>query len=271
VGIVALGLMFIIISGGIDLSAGFGVALSIVCTGMVFGFTKNIVLAIIASIVVGMILGTLNAVIITRIGLQPFIVTLATMSIAQGLTQILSTGQIVFFSHPVLAYLGRGRILHAPTSTVILLVLYAIGYLILNYTKLGAYTFALGDNEEGARLAGIPINRYKTILYIMSGVCMGMAAIIIISRIALVAANLAGVSLLLDAVASVILGGTSINGGSGTVEGTLIGVVLVGMISNALNLLNVPPVFQDVFKGGVIILALYYQVLTRPARTAWKR
>ncbi len=152
-----------------------------------------------------------------------------------------------------------------------LLALYAIGYLMLNYTKLGAYTFALGDNEEGARLAGIPINRYKTILYIMSGVCMGMAAIIIISRIALVASNLAGVSLLLDAVASVILGGTSINGGSGTVEGTLIGVVLVGMISNALNLLNVPPVFQDVFKGGVIILALYYQVLTKPARAVWKR
>ena len=267
VGIVSLGLMFVIISGGIDLSAGFGTALCIVCTGIVFGVTKNIVLSIIASIAVGIVLGNVNAIFVTRVGIQPFIVTLAMMSVAQGLTQILATGQIVFFSHPFLSFLGRSRLLSVPVSFIFLVLLYVIGYLILNYTKLGAYTYALGDNEEGARLAGIPILRYKTILYILSGVCMGMAAIIIISRVALVAANLAGISLLLDAVASVILGGTNVNGGSGTIQGTFIGVILVGMISNALNLLNVPPVFQDVFKGSVIILALYYQVLLKPARS----
>ncbi len=266
VGIVSLGLMFVIISGGIDLSAGFGVALCIVCTGIVFGLTKNIVLSIIASIAVGVVLGNVNALFITRVGIQPFIVTLAMMSVAQGLTQILATGQIVFFNHPFLSFLGRARFAYLPVSAIFLILLYVIGYLVLNFTRLGAYTYALGDNEEGARLAGIAILRYKTILYILSGVCMGLAAIVIISRVALVAANLAGISLLLDAVASVILGGTNVNGGSGTVQGTFIGVVLVGMISNALNLLNVPPVFQDVFKGSVIILALYYQVLTKPAR-----
>ncbi len=268
VGIVSLGAMLVIISGGIDLSAGFGVALSIICTGIVFGITKNIVLAMVASIIVGITLGFFNSIFITRIGIQPFIVTLASMSVAQGLTQLLSTGKIVFFNHPFLAFLSRGRLLFIPISTLFLIFLYVIAYLVLNYTKLGAYTYALGDNEEGARLAGIPINRYKTVLYIISGVCMGMAAVIIISRVALVASNLAGTSLLLDTIASVILGGTSASGGSGTVQGTFVGVILVGMISNALNLLNVPPVFQDVFKGVVIILALYYQVATKPMRRA---
>jgi len=268
VGITSIGLMFVIISGGIDLSAGFGVSLSIVCTGIAFGMTNNIVVAVAASLVVGMLLGGFNALFITGFGLQPFVVTLASMSVAQGLAQLLSTGQIVFFSHPFFSYLSRGRILYLPVSFLILIILYAIAYLILNYSKLGAYTYAFGDNEEGAHLAGIAVNRYKTILYILSGICMGLAAIIIISRIALVAANLAGISLLLDTVASVILGGTSISGGAGTVEGTFVGVVLVGMISNALNLLNVPPVFQDVFKGAVIIAALYYQVLTKQVRSS---
>ncbi len=268
VGIVSLGAMLVIISGGIDLSAGFGVALSIICTGIVFGITKNIVLAMVASIIVGITLGFFNSIFITRIGIQPFIVTLASMSVAQGLTQLLSTGKIVFFNLPFLAFLSRGRLLFIPISTLFLIFLYVIAYLVLNYTKLGAYTYALGDNEEGARLAGIPSNRYKTVLYIISGVCMGMAAVIIISRVALVASNLAGTSLLVDTIASVILGGTSASGGSGTVQGTFVGVILVGMISNALNLLNVPPVFQDVFKGVVIILALYYQVAPKPMRRA---
>ncbi len=267
VGIISLGAMFVIISGGIDLSAGFGTALAIVCTGIVFRITGNIVLAILAAIVVGIVLGNFNAFFITRLRIQPFVVTLASMSVAQGLTQILATGMIVFFSHPFLSFLGRARFLYIPVSAYFLVLLYIIGYLILNYTKLGAYTYALGDNEEGARLAGIPVNRYKRILYSLSGICMGMAAIVIISRVALVAANLAGISLLLDSIASVILGGTNANGGAGTIQGTFVGVILVGMISNALNLLNVPPVFQDVFKGVVIILALYYQVLTKPTRT----
>ncbi len=268
VGIVSLGAMFVIISGGIDLSAGFGTALAIVCTGIVFRLTGNIVVAILAALAVGVALGNLNTFFITRLKIQPFIVTLATMSVAQGLTQILAAGLIVFFSHPFLSFLGRARFLYIPVSACFLVVLYVIGYLILNYTKLGAYTYALGDNEEGARLAGIPVNRYKAILYSLSGICMGLAAVVIISRVALVAANLAGISLLLDSVASVILGGTNVNGGSGTIQGTFIGVILVGMISNALNLLNIPPVFQDVFKGAVIILALYYQVLTKPARAS---
>ncbi len=267
VGIISLGAMFVIISGGIDLSAGFGTALAIVCTGIVFRITGNIVLAILAAIVVGIVLGNFNAFFITHLRIQPFVVTLASMSVAQGLTQILATGMIVFFSHPFLSFLGRARFLYIPVSAYFLVLLYIIGYLILNYTKLGAYTYALGDNEEGARLAGIPVNRYKRILYSLSGICMGMAAIVIISRVALVAANLAGISLLLDSIASVILGGTNANGGAGTIQGTFVGVILVGMISNALNLLNVPPVFQDVFKGVVIILALYYQVLTKPTRT----
>lgn len=268
VGITSIGMMFVIISGGIDLSAGFGVSLSIVCTGIAFGLTNNIVVAVAASVAVGMLLGGFNSLFITGFGIQPFIVTLASLSIAQGLAQLLATGQIVFFSHPFFSWLSRGRILYIPVSFLILIILYGIAYLILNYSKLGAYTYAFGDNEEGAHLAGISVNRYKTILYVLSGICMGLAAIMIISRIALVAANLAGISLLLDTVASVILGGTSISGGSGTVEGTFVGVILVGMISNALNLLNVPPVFQDVFKGAVIIAALYYQVLTKQVRAS---
>jgi ribose transport system permease protein len=258
-GIVALGLTFIIIAGDIDLSAGWGVSLIATVVGVLFGIYNNVLIALIPALLCGLMLGLINGLLVTKLGIPPFVTTLATMSIAQGLTYAVSTGRYIFVQHPFFVALGRGTILGVPINFLLLIVVYAIGYMILNNTKLGVYTYAIGGNEEGARMAGINIGKWKMILYIMSGICMTLAAIITIARISLVTPNIGGSSLLLDSVAAVILGGTSMSGGKGTLQGTFIGVVLMGAIGNTLNLLNVPAVYQDVFKGLVIILALYLE------------
>ena len=266
VGIISLGMMFVIITGGIDFVAGWGVAIAAVTTGVVFSLTENIFLSVGIAILIGLIIGITNGLIITRLKLQPFIVTLAVMSIVQGLTYVLSSGRYIFVRHEVYDFIGRGNLFGLPNSFIILVLVYVLGYILQNRTKLGTYTYAIGDNEEGARLAGIDIKKYKVLVYIISGLCMAIASIVIISRISLVTPTVGGIRILLDSVAAVIIGGTSITGGKGTVQGTFIGVILIGLISNALNLLNVPPVYQDVFKGGVIILALFFDVIANKAR-----
>ncbi len=258
-GIVSLGLTFVIITGGTDLSAGWGVSLIGIVTGVLYGVYDNVMIAVMAALLCGLAIGATNGFLVTKVGIPPFVVTLATMSIAEGLTYAVSAGKYIFVQHPFFTALGRGMILGIPINFLILIATYCLGYVILNKTKLGVYTYSIGGNEEGARLAGINIEKWKMVIYIMSGVCMTLAAIITMARISLVTPNIGGPSLLLDSIAAVIIGGTSISGGKGTVHGTFIGVVLMGAIGNTLNLLNVPAVFQDVFKGLVIILALHME------------
>lgn len=260
VGIVALGSMFVILTGGIDLSAGVGLALAGVSAGVVFGQTHNVTIMIFTGIGVAILVGFANGLVITRLNIQPFVVTLAMMSVIQGLVYTVSEGKIVFLKGSVVEFIGKGNIAGIPSPFIFLVLVYIAGYIILNKTRLGVYSLAIGGNEEGTRLAGVNLKRTKLYIYTLSGVFVGIGAIVTICRISMVAPNI-GNNVLLDAIASTIIGGTSISGGKGTVQGTFIGVLLIGVMGNALNMLNVPPVFQDAVKGLIIIFALYFDVV----------
>lgn len=257
-GLLAIGMMFVIISGGIDLSAGFGVSLSAVLMGVVYLSTDNLWLALLMAIGVGIAMGIVNGLIITKLKLLPFITTLATMTIFQGLTYIFSFGRLAWVKHPFTKFLGGGTVASVPFAFLLLIVVYLVAGLVLNRTKLGTYAISIGNNEESAVLAGINVNRYKLYLYALAGFCTSLGAIVLISRLEMTAPTIGGVSLLLDAIAATIIGGTSMMGGKGTSRGTFVGVIIIILIGNALNLLNVDPNYRDVFKGLVIIGVLFY-------------
>ena len=261
VGIVALGAMFVILTAGIDFTAGVGVAFAGVVAGIVFGATNSVIVMVFVALLLGFVIGLINGLIITRLKIQPFVATLAMMSVLQGFIYIVSEGKIVFLRSRVIDFIGKGNIAGIPTPFVILIIVSIVSHTILNKTKIGRYAFAMGGNEEGARLAGVDLQKYKLFIYILAGIFTGIGAIIMISRISMVAPNIGGSSLLLDAIASTIIGGTSISGGKATVHGTFIGILIMGSISNALNILNVPSVMQDVVKGLIIIIALYFDVI----------
>jgi inositol transport system permease protein len=257
-GIMALGAMFVIISGGIDLSAGYGVSLIAVVLGIVYLNTNSILLAIIFSLITGILMGVLNGVIITKLKMLPFITTLATMSLFQGLAYIFLFGKMAWVRHPFTTFLGNGNIFGIPFPFIFLGIIYFIGYLMLNHFKLGIYTIAIGNNEEGAIFAGINVDKYKFYLYILSGILTSICAILLISRLQMTTPTIGGISILLDAVAATIIGGTSLTGGKGSVRGTFIGVIIITLIGNILNLLNIDPNYRDVFKGLVIITVLFF-------------
>ena len=263
-GLLAIGQMFVIIAGGIDLSAGFGVSLSAVLMGVVFLGTANLWLALLMAIGAGIVMGILNGLVITRLRLLPFITTLATMTIFQGLTYIFSFGRLAWVRHPFTKFLGGGTVASVPFAFLLLIVVYLVGGLVLNRTKLGTYAIAIGNNEESAVLAGINVDRYKLYLYALAGFCTSLGAIVLISRLEMTAPTIGGISLLLDAIAATIIGGTSMTGGKGTARGTFIGVIIIILIGNALNLLNVNPNYREVFKGLVIIGVLFYDRGTNP-------
>lgn len=257
-GLLSLGLMFVIISGGIDLSAGFGVSLSAVLMGVVYLGTENLWLALLAAVGAGAAMGAANGLIITRLKILPFITTLATMSVFQGLTYIFSFGRLAWVRHPFTKFIGGGTVLHVPFALLLLIAVYLVGALLLNRTRLGTYAIAIGNNEESAILAGINVDRYKLYLYTLTGVCTSLGAVVLISRLEMTAPTIGGISILLDAIAATIIGGTSMMGGKGTVRGTFIGVIIITLIGNALNLLNIDPNYRDVFKGLVIIGVLFF-------------
>ncbi len=257
-GFLAMGAMFVIISGGIDLSAGFGVSLTAVLMGVVYLSTGNLWVALLVALGVGFLMGLANGLIITRLGLYPFITTLATMSIFQGLTYVFSFGRLAWVRHPFMQFLGGGTILGIPSAFLLIVVFYLLCHVLLNWTRLGTYCIAIGGSESSAVLAGINVRRSKLMLYVLSGICTGLSAIILISRLQMTAPTIGGSSIMMDGIAATILGGTSLMGGKGSVGGTFVGVIIIILIGNILNLLNIDPNFRDVFKGALIIAILFF-------------
>jgi len=262
VGIVSIGAMVVIISGGIDLSAGYGLAFAGVTGGVFFKmFGDSFPAMLVSALIAGLIIGFANGIIIAKLKIQPFIVTLAMMSICQGLALFVSEGKTILISNPLALFVGQGFVFNfIAFPFIIFIAVSIIGYFLLNKTKLGVYTYALGGNEDAVKLAGVKIDRYKILIYMFAGACFGLASVIMITTIANVTPNLQG-SILLDAIASVVIGGTSISGGKGTVLGTFIGVLIIGLISTALTYLNVDPLLRDVVKGSIILVALLFDKL----------
>lgn len=256
-GFIAFGMTFVIITSGIDLSVGSSLALSgaVVAGLMVSGI--NPIVAMLAGLLLGALLGIFNGVLISRGKLAPFIATLATMSIYRGITLVLTGGNPVTASgdNPLFEFIGRGYILGIPFPVILLFVTLIILYFVLHRTAFGKKAFAVGGNEKAAKIAGVKIGKIKLYVYTISGILSAISGIILASRLSS-AQPTAGTTFEMDAIAAVVLGGTSMSGGRGSIVGTLIGALIIGTLNNGLNLLGVSSFYQQIMKGVVIILAV---------------
>ncbi|MDB8791320.1 ribose ABC transporter permease [Romboutsia sp. 1001216sp1] len=257
--IIAAGMTFVILTGGIDLSVGSILAISgAICASLLVS-GQNIVIAIVISILIGAVVGFLNGFVISKGKLQPFIATLATMTILRGLTLVFTDGKPITLGSGDLAInfgkIGGGEIFSIPTPAIIMIVVFLVCAYILNSTKIGRYTYALGSNEEATKLSGLNTDKIKIWVYTISGILSALAGVIITSRL-YSAQPTAGTGYELDAIAAVVLGGTSLTGGKGKITGTIIGALIIGVLSNALNILDVSSYYQMMVKGVVILIAV---------------
>lgn len=263
---IATGMTLVILTEGIDLSVGSILALSgAIAAGLLkngiqlpsvnlyIGFT--VLGAIVAAIVVGSAVGWFNGFVITKFNVPPFIATLAMLTIARGLTMLYTRGQPISNLGAGFAYIGSGSFVGIPVPVWIAIVVVLAAVFIVRKTRLGRYVYAIGGNETAARLSGIRINRVKVIVYVLAGALAAVGGIIVTSRLDSAQPN-AGINYELDAIAAVVIGGTSLSGGIGTIWGTVIGAVIIGVLNNGLVLLNVSPFWQEVVKGAVILLAV---------------
>lgn len=255
-GIVAFAMTLVIISGGIDLSVGSVAALAGVLTSLLWTFLGvPLAFAAILGVASGLAVGLANGFMITRIKVNPLITTLATFSIVRGLAFVISNGQTNQLNNETFKFLGRGDIAGVPFSLLLMVAVYLLYAYLLAHTPFGRNAFAIGGNAEASRLAGIPIKRTLTWVYVLSGLFAAFAGILIAAQLALSAPR-AAVGLELTAIAAVVLGGTSLSGGKGTLFGTLLGVLILRVLDNGLILLNVSSFYQDVASGIVLLLAV---------------
>lgn len=255
--LIAFGMTFVILTGGIDLSVGSILALSsaLVANMMVAGFDP--ILAIIAGVALGGVMGMINGLMITKGKMAPFIATLATMTIFRGLTLVYTNGNPVTGLGDSMAFqlFGRGYLFGIPVPAVTMIVTFGILWVILHKTSFGRKTYAIGGNEKASLVSGIKVSRVKIMIYSLAGMLSALAGAILTSRLNS-AQPTAGTSYELDAIAAVVLGGTSLSGGRGRIVGTLIGVLIIGTLNNGLNLLGVNSFYQMVVKGVVIAIAV---------------
>lgn len=266
--VIAIGMTLVIITAGIDLSVGSVAALSGV-VGVVL-MTKMgipVVPAIIGGILVGAACGLVNGILVSVAGLNPFIATLGMLSVARGLVYIPTNARAVFGAPDSFRLLGQGVIGSIPIPIIVVAVMAVVGYVVLSRTKLGRYAYAMGSNREAARLSGIPIKRYLTSVYVISGALAGFGGMIASSQVASGQPNF-GMGLELDAIAAAVIGGASLFGGQGTVVGTLIGAFLIALIRNGSVLLDVNIYYQQVIIGVVIWVAVLWDQYRRRRLTA---
>lgn len=254
--LIALGQNLAIATRGIDLSVGSVMALSGTLAAGLMVAGVNAVAALAIGIAVGLGFGFLNGVFVAFAGMPPIIVTLATMGIARGLALIYTGGYPIDGLPDWVAFFGSGKVLGIQAPVLIMLVVYAIAWLLLDRMPFGRYVYAIGGNEQATRLTGVRVARVKLIVYTLAGVTSALAAIVLTGRLMSGQPN-AGVGFELDAIAAVVMGGTSISGGRGAILGTLVGALLLGVLNNGLNMIGVNPYVQNVIKGGIILLAIY--------------
>ncbi|ATA61537.1 ribose ABC transporter permease [Geobacillus stearothermophilus] len=256
--LIAFGMTFVILTGGIDLSVGSVLALSSAITAGMMAQGMNGFVAILVGLLAGMVMGVLNGVIITKGKVAPFIATLATMTAFRGLTLVYTDGRPItgFASDDILfQMIGRGYFFGIPVPIILMLMVYIALYVVLKKTTFGRHTYAVGGNEEASRLSGLRVDRLKIYVYALTGTLSALAGLILTSRLNS-AQPTAGTAYELDAIAAVVLGGTSLSGGRGWIFGTLVGALIIGVLNNGLNLLNVSSFYQQVIKGAVILLAV---------------
>ncbi|MCH5597803.1 ABC transporter permease [Niabella ginsengisoli] len=270
---IATGMTLVVLTAGIDLSVGSILAL---CGAVAAGLLKNgialqssdtyigftILGVILAALIIGGLLGWFNGFVITKFKVPPFVATLAMLTIARGFTMLYTKGQPISNLGPDFAFIGAGSFLGIPVPVWIAAIVVLVAVIITRQTRLGRYIYAIGGNETAARFSGINISKVKMIVYSLAGAMAAVGGIIVTSRLDSAQPN-AGASYELDAIAAVVIGGTSLSGGRGTILGTVMGAIIIGVLNNGLVLLNVSPFWQQVVKGGVILLAVIIDKLDK--------
>ena len=257
IAILALGAMVVLLTGGIDLSAGFGVAMVAVAMVGSMGIEGDLTHGLLVALCFGLALGLVNGVLVGVLRIPAFIATLATFTAVQGVTLMKAKSGTLIVSDPTLLRIGTGDLASIPFPIVIAAGVALIMAILLRRTRFGVRTYALGSGEpEVARLSGVPVARHLVLVYVVAGLLTTVTAVLLAGRTGIVAPNIGGVSLLLDAIAAAVLGGTSIFGGRGTVWGTLVGAVIIALITNALRVSGADASSIDLWRGGIIGLAL---------------
>ncbi len=260
-GILAVGMTFVILTGGIDLSIGSVLAVAGIAAAIcakTFG-EAGVFVGVLAAVVVGTLCGFLSGITVARFKVPPFVVTLAVLTIARGLAFIIAdkfSGSTSISDLPAgFAFFGREKVLGLPVPVITMLVIFAIGWFVLAKTRFGRYVFAIGGNREASFLAGINVSSITTWVYVLNGFLVGLAGVTLASRLGAGLAN-AGMQYELDVIAAVVVGGTSLMGGKGSVISTFFGAVFIGVLNNGLNLAGIDPYLQKIALGLVILLAV---------------
>ncbi|GEK90766.1 ABC transporter permease [Alkalibacterium kapii] len=255
VGIITVSMTMVILTGGIDLSVGSMLGLCAVILAQLMVWGVNMFLAIGITLIVGMLLGLFNGFLINEIKISPLISTLGTLTIYSGLTYIITGGKGIFGFPDSFSFIGQGYLLGIPVPIIILVAVFAFGFFVLNNTRYGRYLYGIGANEKASVLSGVDVKKVKYIAYITSGLLSSLASVVMLSRVNSALPNL-GEGLEFDVVTAVVLGGISVNGGEGRLQGVVIGLLIIAVLSNGMILLGVGNYFQTVVKGLVLLIAV---------------
>jgi ribose transport system permease protein len=271
IGTLALGTTFVIITGGIDLSIGTGMALCAVISGvLIVKSGLPVPLGVLGTILFGGLIGLINGVNVAVLKLPPFIATLAMMLVAQGLALVISNSAPIYFSNdPGYIAISTGSIIpgtNFPNAVLLLALLAVLSAVLLNKTVLGRYTYSIGSNEEATALSGINVRRWKIIIYTLAGLFIGLAGIFISARLGS-AQPATGAGYELQAIAAVVIGGTSLSGGKGSIVGTVIGALIISVLNNGLQIMSIPQEWQNVILGCVILVAVYADMARKRTAT----
>ena len=258
---IAIGIMFVIVGGGIDLSMGSNVAVTSIMLALLLSRQMDTGIAVVIALAIATAIGTTNGLAVAHTQVPPFVVTLSMLTICRGLALIITGGTPIYVRNEFMLWLGRGAVLGIPTSIVVLAFVLILSWVILNRTKIGRYIYAIGGNIETAKLSGIRVSTYITFTYAFCGFLTGVAAVIMTGRLTSGTPTI-GVGYELDAIAAAVLGGTAFTGGIGTVFGTLLGAIFIGVMNNGMTILNISPYFQQVLRGVVIFVSVLISVLS---------
>ncbi len=259
VAIIAVGMTFVIITAGIDLSVGSVLAFSGIVMASALQAGAPLVLGLGAGLGAGLVCGLVNGLLITGGHLPPFIATLGMMSVARGAALMFTEGRPVSGFSESFRSIATGEVLGIPFPVIVMVAVYIAAHVVLTRTKLGRYAYAIGGNEEATLLSGVNVKIYKSAVYGLCGMLSGLAAIILTARLNS-AQPIAGIMYELDAIAATVIGGTSLMGGEGNVFGTLIGALIMGVLRNGLNLLGISSFAQQIVIGSVIIVAVLFDM-----------